>query len=116
MYAYEDVDKGRPKPGIGIGTVQVAFNRCPEVTSMTVTPLVTGIGGLVTMTATAEDPEGDEVSLAWSVSEGEILAGDDEFLTYECETIGFPTVTLEASDESGCTRATTIVLGCVAAP
>jgi hypothetical protein len=126
----------RPHPGVGVGRAEVVLNRCPQVTSMAVTPLVAGVGGIVTLRATAEDPEGEVVSLVWTATQGEVEpnvggaggasgiesnggaggAETEEFWIYRCTQIGYPTLTLEVSDERGCTLSKSVPLRCVAPP
>jgi hypothetical protein len=144
---YRQPEQGRPNPGVGVGRAEVVLNRCPQITSLIVSPLETGVGGIVTMQASAEDPEGDPVSLSWSVTRGEVerteasgngagglggggaSGGDggraeggadggsaEGTWIYQCTEIGFPLLTLEASDARGCSQARSVGVGCVAPP
>lgn len=144
---FKEPDRGRPtNPGVGVGRAEVLLNRCPQITSLVVTPLETGVGGIVTMQASAEDPEGDPVSLEWSVTQGEVERSEpsgsggnggasaseggsasggeggadggsaEGTWIYQCTQIGFPLLTLEAADARGCSQERSVGVGCVAPP
>jgi hypothetical protein len=138
-FADEPETPGRPNPGVGVGRAEVVLNRCPQLTSLAVTPLVAGVGGIVTIRAAAEDPEGDDVSIEWTATQGEVKPSEsgqggasgvggnesvggagggptEEVWTYQCTQIGYPTLTLTISDERGCSLEKSIALSCVAAP
>ena len=74
----------------------------PVITSLTIdpSPVMTGEGG--TVTATAEDPQGDEVSFSWSVDRGTVTPGAGGTASYEApDTPGPVNLVCTASDPGG---------------
>ncbi|MEE6283343.1 ThuA domain-containing protein, partial [Georgenia sp. MJ170] len=84
-----------------------ATNAAPVV-SASVTPEQGTAPLEVTFTATAEDPDGDEVSLAWDFGDGS--TGDGAEVTHTYTAAGSYTATVTASDPGGATATATVTV------
>lgn len=79
-------------------------NRCPAIVSTVVGPLVSSIGGSITLAAEASDPDGDSLSFSWSAQTGVFADATSARTTYRCTTAGASVLTLRVSDGRGCTK------------
>jgi hypothetical protein len=103
------------------GEVDVAINvaeadHCPSLTSAVAAPAQTSVGGTVTVSATATDPDpGDLLTYRWSPPEG--FANPTSAATsYTCRSAGPKALTVLASDHhrpSSCTATATLTVACV---
>lgn len=98
----------------GLVTVNgdIRSNACPIISGLSVAPLQVAVGGKLTLTASATDPDDDEIILEWTATEGDIIEGDGGDSEYECSTVGEHTLTLTASD-TFCADSIDVAVTCV---
>ena len=104
------------------GTVIVNANvtegdNCPSITSASVAPAQTSVGGTIAVAATGTDPDAtDMVTFAWGPATN-FANPTAASTTYTCTTAGAQTITLTISDNrapSPCTAQVSFPVNCVA--
>jgi len=93
--------------------VDGTFNYCPQITSLTVAPLSSGLGTPIVLTSTATDADADPVTFAWTATAGTFANAAAASTTYVCTAVGSQTLTLTVSDGSGCTDTISANVTCV---
>jgi len=91
--------------------IQVSVNagQEPVITSLTIDPNPVRTGTEATVTATAEDPQGDPVSFSWSIDRGTITPGTEGTATYSAPaTPGPVNLICTASDPGGASSSKTL--------
>ena len=87
-------------------------NRPPELVQVFVAPLETDVGASIALSVTAEDPDGDPVTLHWSGTGGRIKEPHSADTTYTCKEAGHHAVAITARDAGGLVAASTIDVMC----
>lgn len=84
------------------GTVMVngRLDNCPTLTSVTGSPLQTGIGGVVSLAASATDLDGDPITFAWTATSGigTFSNSTSANTTFTCTAAGMTTLSVAVSD------------------
>ena len=97
-------------------TVTVTVVAAPTVT-VAADPLSVRPGGTVQLTATAEDPDGGEVTYAWSAASGSFDATDQATATWTAPAAPGPEeIQVTVTDDEGETASDTVTVTVVAAP
>ena len=77
--------------------VELPPNHAPEIASLTADPADVSPGQDSTLTCTASDPDGNELTYAWTATGGEI-DGSGETVTWSSDAVGTYTVTCQVDD------------------
>jgi hypothetical protein len=121
---------------LGALRVNGEFNRCAELTMVTVSPLVVSVGFNIDVTAMSDDDEGDAVVFRWTATGGTIDDDSEQGTPgesttfYTCADIGTQTIMVEVSDDASqgvtansplpsfsiCNDTWDVAVECVAAP
>ena len=97
-------------------TVTVVAPAAPTVT-VAANPTSVRPGGTVQLTATAEDPDGGEVTYAWSAASGSFDATDQATATWTAPAAPGPEeIQVTVTDDEGETASDTVTVTVVAAP
>jgi hypothetical protein len=88
-------------------------NHPPELTAVFVAPLQTGVGSTITLSARAQDPDGDLVTYLWTGTGGKIDQPRAADTTYTCKDKGTHAVAIVARDPGGLTAVSVIAIACV---
>ena len=91
---------------------QEIIQYCPELLSVEVSPLQTGVGEEITLSARAADANGDSLAFRWTTSKGAIHQANSADARYVCEAQGSSVVKLSVSDGHGCQRRETVLVTC----
>lgn len=88
-------------------------DRPPVLSQMYIAPVQTDVGAEITLSARAEDPDGDAVTLHWSGSGGIVKNPHSGDTTYTCTEPGDHAVIITAKDPDGLTDVAAFIVTCV---
>lgn len=101
----------------GLGGVRVngKFNICAELAKVVVSPLQTSVGNDITLSAQAQDVEGDAVEFEWTATGGTVADPAAADTSYTCGEVGDQLITVTVSDDGfvQCTHDWTVAVACV---
>ncbi len=86
-------------------------NACPTIDSFAAAPTRAPIGGVVALSATASDPDGDTLSFKWSATSGWVAGAENPDARFVCTATGRLTITVAASD-AACTNTAVLDVTC----
>ncbi|MES1207010.1 MAG: hypothetical protein ABUS79_13820, partial [Pseudomonadota bacterium] len=102
-------------PGVTPGTVIVngtivPGDTAPTITSVVVAPAQTAVGGPISVSVTASDPDiGDTLTYAWTATAGSFANPTAQSTTYTSNVAGTQTLTITVSDNHSPTAITTFI-------
>lgn len=88
-------------------------NHPPELVEVFVAPLQAGVGGAITLSAKARDPDGDLVTYYWTGTGGDVEQPHASDTTYVCKEKGQHTVAIIARDPGGLAAVSVVDVVCV---
>ena len=88
-------------------------NHPPELIEVFVAPLQAAVGGSITLSARARDPDGDLVTYYWTGTGGDVQQPHASDTTYVCKEKGPHTVAIIARDPGGLTAVSVVDVDCV---
>jgi len=71
---------------------------CPEFTFVFASPLQTGVGGQINVSATASDADNDPLSFSWTATAGSFVNPAAASTKYNCTSAGTQVLTVTATD------------------
>ena len=96
----------------GVVTVGGGFNNCPMITSYTGAPATVSVGGSVSVSVSATDPDGDALMFGWTAPSGKFGDTGAPVTTFTCTTSGPVTLTMTVTDGQ-CPSTITLPISCV---
>ncbi|HVW29995.1 MAG TPA: hypothetical protein VHC69_31755 [Polyangiaceae bacterium] len=102
---------GAAADGNGVVVVNGTLDpSCPRVSTETVAPLVTSVGGVLTLNGAASS---SDAVLTWSATSGTIKSPNAATTTFTCTAPGTATVTLTATRGTTCVDSKRVDVSCV---
>lgn len=96
----------------GVITVGGGFNNCPSITSYSGAPATVAVGGAVTVSVSATDPDGDALMFGWTAPSGRFGDTGAPVTTFTCAANGPVTLTMTITDGM-CPTSITLPITCV---
>jgi len=96
----------------GVITVGGGFNNCPSITSYSGAPATVAVGGSVTVSVSATDPDGDALMFGWTAPSGRFGDTGGPVTTFTCAANGPVTLTMTITDGM-CPTSITLPILCV---
>lgn len=100
-----------PETG-GVAVVQGGVNDCPSLTSYVGAPVVVAVGGSITVSAMATDPDGNPLAYQWTAPTGTFDNPVAPMTSFTCTVPGQTTLTVAVSDGM-CADSAQLPLSCV---
>lgn len=91
-------------------SLEIPFNSCPEITSISATPDSASVGSSVSLAATAEDTDGDALTFDWSELGVTFASGSSA--SYLCAATGTHVLVLAVVD-GNCSTSDTVSVECL---
>ena len=106
-------------PGVVIVNANVTEgDNCPSITSSSVAPAQTSVGGSIAVAATGVDPDAtDTVTYSWGPTAANFASPTAASTTFTCTVAGTQNITLTISDgrlPTPCTATVTLPINCIA--
>lgn len=96
----------------GVIDVGGGFNNCPAITSYTGAPATVSVGGAITVSVSATDPDGDPLMFGWSAPSGRFGDTGAPVTTFTCTVSGPVTLTMTITDGQ-CPSSIRLPISCV---
>jgi hypothetical protein len=96
----------------GVITVGGGFNNCPSITSYSGAPATVSVGGSVTVSVSATDPDGNALMFGWTAPSGRFGDTGAPVTTFTCTASGPVTLTMTITDGM-CPSSITLPIMCV---
>ena len=96
----------------GVVVVSGSFNSCPAITSFSGAPIAISVGGSITVSVAAVNPDSNPLTYLWSAPSGSFAAPSQTTTSFTCTTAGMTTLTVTVSDGM-CDDAATLPVDCV---
>jgi hypothetical protein len=93
--------------------IDVRVDHPPVITLVVVAPLQTDVGQWISLMATADDADGDEVHFLWTANGGKIDAPKSRETKLTCTRNGLFLLTLTVSDTPGMKQTMNVPFTCI---
>jgi len=96
----------------GVVNVGGGFNNCPVVTSYSGSPATVSVGGSITVSVSATDPDGDALMFGWTSGSGSFGDRGAPVTSFTCTASGPVTLTMTITDGQ-CQSGIALPISCV---